>query len=200
MAIEYYDANAQAFFDRTVDADMTDLQARFAARLPLGGRVLDAGCGSGRDSRAFRDMGFQVSAIDGSAELAKLAREYAGVPVQVMDFREVAWREAFDGVWACASLLHLKPADLPGAVRRLRDALVPGGHLEMSFQYGDAEGVVIIPRHMAEEIAAEAVEMTAFEDFVTEQVRDGRSIIGLYPPTTEQAREDFAAWRKANSR
>ncbi len=65
---------------------------------------------------------------------------------------------------------------------------------------GDAEGVVIIPRHMAEEIAAEAVEMTAFEDFVTEQVRDGRSIIGLYPPTTEQAREDFAAWRKANSR
>ena len=65
---------------------------------------------------------------------------------------------------------------------------------------GDAEGVVIIPRHMAEEIAAEAVEMTAFEDFVTEEVRNGRSIIGLYPPTTEQAREDFAAWRKASGR
>ncbi|MDT6963414.1 ribonuclease activity regulator RraA [Cupriavidus sp. SZY C1] len=65
---------------------------------------------------------------------------------------------------------------------------------------GDAEGVVVIPRHMAEEIAAEAVEMTAFEDFVTEQVRNGRSIIGLYPPTSEQAREDFATWRKAASR
>lgn len=65
---------------------------------------------------------------------------------------------------------------------------------------GDAEGVVIIPRHMAEDIATEAVEMTAFEDFVTEQVRGGRSIIGLYPPTTEQAREDFAAWRKASGR
>lgn len=65
---------------------------------------------------------------------------------------------------------------------------------------GDAEGVVVIPRHMAEEIAAEAVEMTAFEDFVTEQVRNGRSIIGLYPPTSEQAREDFAAWRKAAGR
>ncbi|GJG94172.1 ribonuclease activity regulator RraA [Cupriavidus pauculus] len=65
---------------------------------------------------------------------------------------------------------------------------------------GDAEGVVIIPRHMAEEIAAEAVEMTAFEDFVTEAVRDGRSIIGLYPPTTEQAREDFVVWRKARGR
>lgn len=65
---------------------------------------------------------------------------------------------------------------------------------------GDAEGVVVIPWHMTEEIAAEAVEMTAFEDFVTEEVRNGRSIIGLYPPTTEQAREDFAAWRKARGR
>ncbi|SDC63227.1 Regulator of RNase E activity RraA [Cupriavidus sp. YR651] len=65
---------------------------------------------------------------------------------------------------------------------------------------GDAEGVVIIPRHLVEEITAEAVEMTAFEDFVTEEVRNGRSIIGLYPPTTEQAREDFAAWRRARGR
>ncbi|MGO4306663.1 ribonuclease activity regulator RraA [Cupriavidus sp. RAF12] len=65
---------------------------------------------------------------------------------------------------------------------------------------GDAEGVVVIPRHLVEEITAEAVEMTAFEDFVTEEVRNGRSIIGLYPPTTEQAREDFAAWRSARGR
>lgn len=65
---------------------------------------------------------------------------------------------------------------------------------------GDAEGVVVIPWHIAEEITAEAVEMTAFEDFVTEEVRNGRSIIGLYPPTTEQARADFAAWREARGR
>lgn len=65
---------------------------------------------------------------------------------------------------------------------------------------GDAEGVVVVPRHMAEDIAAEAVEMTAFEDFVTEEVRKGRSIIGLYPSTSEQARQDFAAWRQANGR
>jgi len=65
---------------------------------------------------------------------------------------------------------------------------------------GDGEGVIVIPVHLAEEIAAEAVEMTAFEDFVTEEVSKGRSIIGLYPPTSEQAREDFVAWRKANGR
>ena len=65
---------------------------------------------------------------------------------------------------------------------------------------GDAEGVVVIPAHLAQEIAAEAVEMTAYEDFVTEQVLAGRSIIGLYPATDEQARSDFATWRQSHKR
>ena len=65
---------------------------------------------------------------------------------------------------------------------------------------GDAEGVVVIPAHLADEIANEAVEMTAFEDFVTEEVQKGRSIIGLYPPTDEQAKENFSAWRKLKRR
>jgi regulator of RNase E activity RraA len=65
---------------------------------------------------------------------------------------------------------------------------------------GDGEGVVVIPANIADEIAAEAVEMTAFEDFVTEEVMKGRSILGLYPATEEQTKIDFAAWRKANGR
>ena len=65
---------------------------------------------------------------------------------------------------------------------------------------GDAEGVVVIPAHLADEVAAEAVEMTVFEDFVQEKVMEGRSILGLYPPTDEQSRVDFAAWRKAKGR
>ena len=65
---------------------------------------------------------------------------------------------------------------------------------------GDAEGVVVIPAHLADEVAAEAVEMTAFEDFVQAKVMEGRSILGLYPPTDEQSRVDFAAWRTANGR
>lgn len=65
---------------------------------------------------------------------------------------------------------------------------------------GDAEGVVVIPAHLAEEIANEAVEMTAYEDFVTEEVLKGRSIIGLYPATDEKARSDFETWRAANGR
>jgi regulator of RNase E activity RraA len=65
---------------------------------------------------------------------------------------------------------------------------------------GDAEGVIVIPAHLADEIAAEATEMTAFEDFVQEKVMEGRSILGLYPPTDEQSRTDFAAWRQARGR
>jgi len=66
---------------------------------------------------------------------------------------------------------------------------------------GDKEGVVVIPAHLAEEIAAEAVEMTAFEDFVIEKVQqDGRSILGLYPPTDPQTLDQFAAWRRQRGR
>jgi len=65
---------------------------------------------------------------------------------------------------------------------------------------GDGDGVMVIPAHLADEIADEAVEMTAFEDFVTEEVRRGRSILGLYPPTDEKSLADFAAWRKAVGR
>ena len=65
---------------------------------------------------------------------------------------------------------------------------------------GDGEGVVVIPAALADEIAAEAVEMTAFEDFVTEKVHEGRSILGLYPATDEKSRDDFAAWRRAKGR
>lgn len=63
---------------------------------------------------------------------------------------------------------------------------------------GDAEGVVVIPAHLADEIADEAVDMTAFEDFVAEEVMKGRSILGLYPATDERTRTDFATWREAN--
>ena len=65
---------------------------------------------------------------------------------------------------------------------------------------GDGEGVIVIPAAIADEVAAEAVEMTVFEDFVIEQVQLGRSILGLYPPTDEHSRTDFAAWRAKTGR
>jgi regulator of RNase E activity RraA len=65
---------------------------------------------------------------------------------------------------------------------------------------GDREGVVIVPADIADEIADEAVEMTAYEDFVTHEVNNGRSILGLYPATDPKSKDDFAAWRAKNNR
>ena len=137
--IGFYDENAEDFFRRSVDADMARGHADFAALAAPGGRILDAGCGSGRDTVALAKMGFRVTPIEASANLAALAAAHTGLPVEVMTFDQIAWRDTFDGVWACASLLHVPRADLPAAVRRLRDALVPGGILWMSFKYGTEE-------------------------------------------------------------
>jgi SAM-dependent methyltransferase len=139
LSVEFYEQNAEAFFRGSVDADMAAGWEAFATLLTPGARVLDAGCGSGRDALALSRMGFEVTAMEASPKLAKLARAHTGQEVHVLTFDQIAWREAFEGVWACASLLHVPRADLPATVRRLRDALVPGGILWMSFKYGTDE-------------------------------------------------------------
>lgn len=139
MSIEFYERNAELFFRNSVDADMAADWRAFAAELAPGDRVLDAGCGSGRDALGFMRLGFEVTAMEASPKLAALARLHTGLPVEVRTFDHVAWREAFEGVWACASLLHVPRARLAEAVGRLRDALVPAGVLWMSFKHGTAE-------------------------------------------------------------
>jgi SAM-dependent methyltransferase len=139
VSIGFYEANAKAFFDRSVDADMARGHEEFTAMVPPGGRVLDAGCGSGRDALAFHRLGFEVTAMEASPALAALARAHTGLAVEVMTFDQITWRDRFDGVWACASLLHVPRVALAATVTRLRDALVPDGVLWMSFKYGSEE-------------------------------------------------------------
>ena len=98
----YYENHACEFFDETIAVDMSPLDARFLRRLPNGGRILDAGCGSGRDVRAFLDRGYEVCAIDASPRLAELASRYCGLSVQVLRLQDVQWQSSFDGIWACA--------------------------------------------------------------------------------------------------
>ena len=140
--LAYYEANAQRFVRDTQDVDMDHLHAPFLARLPASGaRVLDAGRGSGRDSLVFLAERHDVTAFDASEAMTRLASARVGFPVLRMSFDEVEFENAFDGVWACASLLHVPRQDLPGALRRLARALKPGGVLYASFKYGDAETV-----------------------------------------------------------
>ncbi len=139
ITIDYYNQNAEAFFGATATVNMEPLHLRFLSLLPPKGRVLDAGCGSGRDAKAFADKGFSVDAFDASPELAKLASDFTGQPVEVMSFLDFERPHHYDGIWACASLLHVPAADLVQALQRLWRGLKPNGVLYVSFKHGTAE-------------------------------------------------------------
>jgi HKD family nuclease len=137
--LAYYNQNAEAFFADTVGVDMSALHDRFLATLSVGAIVLDAGCGSGRDSQAFLERGFRVCAFDASIELAQRAALHTGVAVAVRTFDDVREQSCYDGIWACASLLHLPEAAIPTALAQLWAALRPGGAFYMSFKLGSGE-------------------------------------------------------------
>lgn len=137
--IEYYNKNAQAFFDGTVNADMSLWRDKFEAYIPDGGHILDAGCGSGRDSKAFKQHGFSVVAFDASREMCKAAAELIGQQVWQMRFDEISFDGEFDGIWACASLLHVSFDELPYVMKKLRKALKSKGVIYASFKYGEGE-------------------------------------------------------------
>ena len=139
--LSFYADNAEDFFRRTVSLDLEPLYRRFVPHLPAGGAVLDAGCGSGRDSAAFLQAGFAVTAFDAVPELARRAAELTGLEVAVSRFDEFHSRIPFDGIWASASLLHVPEGDLPGVIRHLAGFLKPGGVFYMSFKHGNGETV-----------------------------------------------------------
>jgi 2-polyprenyl-3-methyl-5-hydroxy-6-metoxy-1,4-benzoquinol methylase len=140
--VSYYDTHAPEFVARTVAVDMAHLRQRFVDRLPVGGvggRVLDAGCGSGRDSQAFARAGFRVTAFDASREMVRAARELTGLEVVQCTFREFSSEWPFDGIWACASLLHVPRGELAGTLEHLIGLLRPAGVLFASLKFGNEE-------------------------------------------------------------
>ncbi|MBP7797115.1 MAG: DEAD/DEAH box helicase family protein [Thermoanaerobaculaceae bacterium] len=135
----YYERLAAEFFGSTVGVNMGPLHERFLSRLVPGARILDAGCGSGRDARAFTQAGFRVDAFDASAELARLASDHCGFEVAVRRLEDVDEVAQFDGIWCCASLLHVPVDQMPGTLSRLWRALRPGGTFYASFKHGRGE-------------------------------------------------------------
>lgn len=141
----FYDTNATAFISTTRDVDMSDMQRRFLAALPIvegkAPRILDAGSGSGRDALAFRLLGHKVEAFDASPAMVAATRDHSGVQARQMRFEDFAWEHAFEGILACASLLHVAEADLPEVINRLAAHLTSGGALYLSFKDGAGERV-----------------------------------------------------------
>lgn len=137
--VAYYNERAEQFFRSTLAVDMSSLHHRFLEGLSLQSHILDAGCGSGRDARAFADSGFVVSAFDASAELAKLATAHCGFEVAVKRFEEVEEIAQYDAIWCCASLLHVSLTEMPAVLQRLWRALKTGGRIYVSFKVGTGE-------------------------------------------------------------
>lgn len=137
--MDFYDANAADFIAGTLHVDMSPLYERFLPLVPVGGRILDAGCGSGRDSQAFLSRGFQVISFDKSWAMVEATTYLTGRKALQLAFEELKFNAEFDAVWACASLLHVGKKELPSVLTRILKATKPGGIVYMSFKYGDSE-------------------------------------------------------------
>lgn len=138
--LAYYNQNADTFFSGTVSVDFKETQKQFLDRLKTGAHILDFGCGSGRDTKYFLEAGMKVDAIDGSEEMCRIASEYTGIEVRQMLFQELDVYDKYDGIWACASILHLLKNDLKLVLRKMVAALKTHGIIYTSFKYGEFEG------------------------------------------------------------
>ena len=179
--INYYNQNAARFAAETVLVDFESTQKRFTDKLPVGAAILDFGCGSGRDTKHFLSQGYQVEALDGSAELCRLAGEYTGVKIKNMLFHELAEVERYDGIWACSSILHLPSEELADVMRKMVTALKHNGIIYTSFKYGTFAGerngryFTDMTEETFEDFLKQAHNVKVEEQWTTSDVRPGRS-------------------------
>ncbi|MDO6639724.1 class I SAM-dependent methyltransferase [Shewanella sp. 5_MG-2023] len=136
MINNFYNINAESFYNDTVNVDLSLLYEIFIPLLKPNGHIIDAGCGSGRDSLYFLKQGFEVSAFDASESLVQKASELTGIDVELNTFDCFKASSLADGIWACASLLHVASNLLPASFANLSRSLRDGGYLYCSFKYG----------------------------------------------------------------
>ena len=178
--LSYYRKNAGNFVKGTINADMEFNRKKFLQRLPEQGSILDFGCGSGRDAKIFLNLGYEVEAVDGCRELCEMAAEYTGIVVRQMDFMELDVREKYDGIWACASVLHLPYEELRAVLAKMAAALKENGVIYVSFKYGEFEGwrngryFTDMTEDGVRRLVEETQGMSVEEIWVTADVREGR--------------------------
>ena len=178
--LNYYNINANSFVSSTLSVDFTQTQDRFLRLLPSAAAILDFGCGSGRDTKYFLDVGMRVDATDGSEELCRLASEYTGIPVRQMLFEELDAKAQYDGIWACSSILHLSQESLKDVLKKMIAALKEHGIIYTSFKYGTFEGerngrfFTDFTEETFREFVADVDGIRIEEMWITGDVRPGR--------------------------
>lgn len=142
MSIEdYYEQHAREYFDETAFLNIENLYPVFLNELAGDGRILDAGSGSGRDTKAFLQKGYKVISVEPSEALSRLAQQFTGKSPIRRKFLDLDFHDEFDGVWACASLLHVPKCQISTVLHRLADALKPEGVMFASFKEGHGERI-----------------------------------------------------------
>ncbi len=139
-SIEYYNKYAAKVYEDTVDVDMSEIMEAFLKLLEEGDTILDLGCGSGRDSLTMYEMGFDVTPLDASEEMCKLAEIHTGLDVLQMFYEDMEFEDVFDVIWACGALVHVPKNEMPEILGRIHDALCSRGVLYMSVRKGEFEG------------------------------------------------------------
>ena len=137
--LRYYDTHADEYVAESLGVDMSEQYGKYLQWLSKGSKILDLGCGSGRDSKFFIERGFDVTPVDGSGEMCLRAEKIIGKKVRKLTFDELDYDGVFDGVWACASLLHVKKDEMNETLKRVSRSMKPDGVLYISFRYGDDE-------------------------------------------------------------
>ena len=135
-SIEYYEKNADEFVFSTINADVSSLYKEFEGHIKRGCRILDLGCGSGRDSKYFAEQGYDVVAVDPSPAMCEKTRTLSGVVTYIQRAEELEFENEFDAVWACASLLHVSRENQRKALIKICKSLKPEGVLYCSWKYG----------------------------------------------------------------
>ncbi|MCP4922657.1 MAG: class I SAM-dependent methyltransferase [bacterium] len=136
-SIAYYDQNSDSFFDRTVNFNMAPIYEKFLPLVPEKGHILDAGCGIGRDAKYFKKQEYKVTLFDASNGMVEKAEKYVGQNVLKLRLQDMEFDKKFEGVWACASLLHVPHDEMRDVFERIHKALKPGGAFYASFKYGN---------------------------------------------------------------
>lgn len=174
--IDYYNNNAEEYSNTTLYLDLKEKYNKFTKNIKFGGKILDVGCGSGRDLIAFKSLGYDVIGIDASTKLVEIAKKNFKADVFIKEFNDIEWKQEFDGVWCMASLLHLQKEELISILNKLSISMKEGASFYASFKNGNGESFDDKDRFFSyynkQELEKILIESKLFKDIIIEYAVD----------------------------